>query len=256
MYPIMLNRCKTSCRSLLALLILALAATGCAALTPPPKTPEGLLKEAKSIFKGNNYPEVIRTLNDLLQEFPDSPERVEGLLLLAHSHYLMDEYLEAKFHYERFVELYPAHPRTAQAMYYRALCDYGLMDTALRDQTAAENAIRNFQKVLDEHPESPFASKARQKIQDCKKSLADNQMEIARFYYRTSSFLSAINRFQTIINKYPESPFIDEAYFLLGESYFFEQNFENARKSYAQLVKSYPRSPYVREARSRLREIP
>ncbi|MCF8721237.1 outer membrane protein assembly factor BamD [Nitrospina gracilis] len=252
----MLNRSKSSCRSLLVCLILVIALAGCASLQPPPKTPEGMLKEAKTVFQNNNYPESIRILNDLLQEFPDSPERVEGLLLLAHGHYLMNEYLEAKFHYERFVELYPAHPKSAQAMYYRALCDYGLMDTALRDQTAAENAIRGFQKVIDEHPDSPFAQKAREKKRDCIKSLANNQMEIARFYFRTSSFLSAINRFRKIIDKYPESPFIDEAYFLLGESYYFEQNFENARKSYAQLVKSYPRSPYVREARSRLREIP
>ncbi|CAI2718956.1 outer membrane protein assembly factor BamD [Nitrospina watsonii] len=252
----MLHTPKPSFRSPLVLLMLVLMMAGCAALETKQESPDTMLKNAREIFKNKNYPEAIKQLNDLLQEYPDSPERVEGLLMLAHSHFLMDEFLEAKFHYQRFVELYPAHAKSDQAMYYRALCDYQLMDHALRDQTAAENAIRAFQKVIDEHPLSPFAAKAREKKKDCLKSLANNQLEIARFYFRTSSFLSAINRFKALIDKYPDLEFMDEAYFLLGESYYYEQNFENARKFYAQLVKSYPRSPFVREARARLREIP
>jgi len=176
--------------------------------------------------------------------------------LLANGHFLFNEYQEAKFHYQRFIELYPAHPKSDQAMYYRALCDFKMMDLATRDQTPTENALRGFQQLIDEHPGSPYAQKARDKKRACLEKLARNQMEIARWYYRASSYISAINRFKTLIDKYPEQTFIDEAIFLLGESYYNEQNFEDARKFYAQLVKKYPRSPFVRSARARLREIP
>lgn len=240
----------------IVLLIVIGLVAGCSALETRPDPPEKMLADAITLSQNKNYGEAIKVLKDLLQEYPDSPERVEALLLLANCHFLFNEYQEAKFHYQRFIELYPAHPKSDQAMYYRALCDFNMMDLATRDQTPTENALRGFQKLIDEHPDSPYAQKARDKKRVCLEKLAHNQMEIARFYYRTSSYISAINRFKTLIDKYPEQTFIDEAIFLLGESYYNEQNFEDARKFYAQLVKKYPRSPFVRSARARLREIP
>ena len=240
----------------IVLLILIWVVSGCAALETRPDAPEKMLADSIAMYNSKNYGEAISHLTLLLEEYPDSAERVEALLLLANCHFLFEQYQEAKFHYQRFIELYPAHPKSDQAMYYRALCDFQMMDIATRDQTSAENALKGFQKVIDEHPRSPYADKAREKKQACLESLARSQMEIARFYFRTSSYLSAINRIKTIIEKYPDQSFLDEAFFLLGESYYNEQNYEGARKYYVQLVKKYPRSPFVREARARLREIP
>lgn len=240
----------------IVVLILAWVFSGCAALEIRPDPPETMLADAVAMYKSKNYGEAITKLNDLLQEYPDSPERVEALLLVANCHFLLDQYQEAKFHYQRFIELYPAHPKSDRAMYYRALCDFKMIDLATRDQTPTENALKGFQQLIDERPHSRYAAKAREKKRACLEYLARNQMEIARFYFRTSSYLSAINRFKLIIEKYPEQSFIDEAFFLLGESYYNEQNFEGARKFYVELVRKFPRSPFVREARARLREIP
>jgi len=43
--------------------------------------------------------------------------------------------------------------------------------------------------------------------------------------------------------------------FLLGESYYNEQNFDAAKTNYHQLIRKFPRSEFVKEARARLREI-
>ena len=144
----------------LALLIPTLFSLGCSAKISKPPSPDVMLNEAKEIFQAENYSEVITETTDLLEEYPDSKERVEALLLLADSHYFIEEYDEAKFHYKSFTELYPAHPKSDYALYQQALSDYQLMDLPTRDQSFTQNALKGFQKLIDERPGSPFYKKA------------------------------------------------------------------------------------------------
>jgi len=57
------------------------------------------------------------------------------------------------------------------------------------------------------------------------------------------------------MSTYPDQPFMDEVLFLLGESFYNEQNFKKAKLNYQELIRKYPRSEFVQEARMRLREI-
>ena len=115
---------------------------GCAALNPPPDPPDVMLKDAISFIKAENYSDAAEKLTDLLEEYPDSRERVAAQLLLADTHFSIDEYEEAKFHYHRFLELYPAHKRAAHAMYFLGMCDYAQMDISTRDQTYSQDAMK------------------------------------------------------------------------------------------------------------------
>jgi TolA-binding protein len=58
-----------------------------------------------------------------------------------------------------------------------------------------------------------------------------------------------------MMEAYPGQPFLDEVLFLLGESFYHEQNFKKAVTQYHELIRKFPRSEFVKEARARLREI-
>jgi len=219
------------------------------------KSPQQLITDAKSYIRADNYVDAKISLNKVLEDFPDSPEKVTASLLLAEVHYKNGQYAESKFMFKSFLELYPMHRLADRTSFFIAMSDFKLMDLETRDQTYAQNALEGFERHLQTFPKSKYRSLAEARRKQCLESLARNQMEIGKFYFRTSSFHSAISRFQALMATYPDQPFLDEVLFLLGESFYNEQNFEKAKLNYRELIRKFPRSQFVAEARTRLREI-
>ena len=85
--------------------------------------------------------------------------------------------------------------------------------------------------------------------------LAQNIFEIGKFYFRTGSYQSAINRLKSLMVKYPAHSYVAEAEFLLAESYFHEQNFIKARDHYNIVLRKHPRTEFAKQARLKLREL-
>ncbi len=253
-----MNPLKTQLRTTLfyALLCLFLL-NGCGGslLNLSEKSPKQLLADATSYIRVENYTDAKVALKKILEDFPDSPERVMASLLLADVHFKNGQYEEAKFMFKNFLEQHPMHRLADRASYFIAMSDFRMMDIETRDQTFAQNALEEFEKHLRTFPKSKYRQLAEERRKECIKSLARNQMEIGKFYFRISSFQSAINRFQELMNTYPDLPFLDEVLFLLGESFYNEQNFKKAKRNYQELIRKFPRSQYVTEARTRLREI-
>ncbi len=224
-------------------------------LNPRKETPGELVQKAVTYIRVDNYIDAKAAVKEVLEDYPDSPERVIASLLKAEIHYKEGEYEQSKYLFKAFLELYPAHRLADRASFFLAMSDFKLMDIETRDQTSAQNALEEFDKFLTEFPESKYRPQALIKKKECIASLARNQMAIGKFYFRTSSFHSAINRFQQLLSAYPDQPFLDEVLFLLGESYYNEQNFDAAKTNYHHLIRKFPRSAFVKEARERLREI-
>jgi outer membrane protein assembly factor BamD len=253
----MMNPLRTHLQTLLYLLLCLLLLNGCGGslLNLSEKSPEELLKDGVTYTRAENYTDAKTSLNKLIEDFPDSPEKVTASLLIAEVHYKNDQFAESKFMFKSFLELYPAHRLADRAFFFMAMSDYKLMDLETRDQTFAQNALEEFEKFIKTYPKSKYLPLAETKRKQCLESLARNQMEIGKFYFRTSAFHSAITRFQQLMSTYPDQPFIDEVLFLLGESFYNEQNFEKAKQKYQELIHKFPRSEFVQEARTRLREI-
>jgi outer membrane protein assembly factor BamD len=219
------------------------------------KTPPQLITDAKSYIRAENYVDAKASLNKILEDFPDSPEKVMASLLLAEVHYKNGQYEESKFMFKSFLELYPMHRLADRTSFFIAMSDFKLMDIETRDQTSAQSALEGFENHMKTFPKSKYRHLAEDRRKQCLESLARNQMEIGKFYFRTSAFHSAISRFQELMAAYPDQLFLDEVLFLLGESFYNEQNFEKAKLNYQELIRKFPRSAFVAEARTRLREI-
>jgi outer membrane protein assembly factor BamD len=252
-----MNPLRTPLQTLLYSLLCLLLLNGCGGsfLNTSEKTPKELLEDAVEYTRAENYTDAKTSLNKVIEDYPDSPEKVTASLLLAEVHYKNGQFAESKFMFKNFLELYPAHRLADRASFFRAMSDFKLMDIETRDQTFAQNALEEFEIFLKEFPKSKYRPLAEARRKQCLESLARNQMAIGKFYFRTSSFHSAITRFQQLMSAYPDQPFMDEVLFLLGESFYNEQSFEKAKLNYQELIRKFPRSKFVQEARMRLREI-
>ena len=196
-----------------------------------------------------------KTTLKLMEDFPDSKERIAGLMLLGDIHYKEREYEEAKFNYQKFNELYPAHKFADRAHFYKAMANYKLSDLASRDLTPVHSALEGFENFINDYPKSTYKMQAQQKIKKCLDILARNIFEIGKFYFRTGSYQSAIIRLKSFMVEYPTHSFIAETEFLLAESYFYEQNYNQARAHYKIVLKKYPRTEFAKQARLKLRTL-
>jgi len=211
--------------------------------------PDKLLQKGKELAKSKQSVEAREAFQQLLEEYPNSQERISALMLLGDVHYNDEEFEEAKFQYVRFTQQHPAHKYADRAYYYASMSDFRQMDVASRDQTHTQKAIRGFELLISTFPDSRYVPEAKKKLAESKETLARNMFEIGKFYFKTQSFQSSILRLENILKEYPDQPFIDEALYILGNSYLKEQNFEAAQKAFDQLFKQFPRSPFVKQAR-------
>jgi outer membrane protein assembly factor BamD len=214
-----------------------------------------LLQQGKRLSKKNETEEAKAKIQQLMEDYPDSKERVAATMLLADVHFKEENYEEAKFHYQKFTELYPAHQFVDRAHFYKAMSNFKLTDLASRDLTPVNSALEGFQRFIEDFPKSSYAKPAQLKITQCLDILAQNIFEIGKFYFRTGSYQSAIQRFKRLKVTYPNHSYILEAEFLLGESYFREQNFTEATAYYKNVIRSSPRSEFAKEARLRLKAL-
>ena len=220
-----------------------------------PDSSKKLLEEGVKALKLNQGIRAKTIFKQVLEDFPDSKERIQALLLLARTHYSFEEYEEAKFHLQNFIELHPVHKLADRAYFFKAMSDYQMMDLASRDQTATREALDGFRQLINRFPKSQYLKEAKKKLQECAFKLALNIHEIGKFYYRTGSYHSAISRFKNLLADHSRQKFFDEAAFLLAESHYHEQSFNEASALYKKLLKEYPRSQFTIKARKRLKTL-
>jgi len=218
-------------------------------------SPKELITEGRHQVKIKSYNKAKDFFHQLLEDYPDSKERVQALLFLANTHYLNDEYEESKFHYQKFIELYPANKFVDRAYYYKAMSDYKMREIATRDQTNTLAALEGFEETIKRFPKSPFHEKAVKKKKECLNILATSEFEVGKFYYRTGAYQSAISRLENVRETYPNQGFADEAIFLIAESYLEEENYSEAKENFIELLKKYPKSEFSLDARLRLKTL-
>ncbi len=236
-------------------LILWVAGSGCTSTERKFIEPQELLKKARNEIKNDNFQDAQESLTQLMEDSPDSKERIVSQLLLAEVHYRQEQWEEAKFNFNRFVELYPAHKLAPRAQYLKAMADFRQIDISLRDQSFTHAAKAEFEKLVQIYPKTAYSKKGQQKIQECINNLAQNELEVGKFYFRTNSYQAAILRFKTILEDYPQQGFLDEVIYLLGESYYEEESYQEAKNFYKKLLKEHPRSEFRQDARARLRQL-
>jgi outer membrane protein assembly factor BamD len=198
------------------------------------------------------YTKAEEAFGKFLEQHPQDRRRPEALMGLADAMYADKRYEEAKFQYRRFLELYPANPEAAKAQFNSAMCSFQRVKTIDRDQTTTQEAVQEFQRLIQGYPRSPFVDEAKEKLVVCRERLAAYELYVGRYYYGQDAYTAAIGRFEGLLKVYPEVSFADEVLFLLGRAYERNANPQDAATVFDTLVKRFPQSRYANQARARL----
>jgi len=196
----------------------------------------------------------------LIDAFPNSEHQPEARIALADT-YMQEggvaNYVLAVAAYREFLTLYPSHPLSPHAQFQAAEAYYRQMNGPDRDQTPTRQALDEYRRLLDIYPESDLVEPARERIEECRQTLARSEYMVGYFYQRTrKAYRASIYRYRGILRDYPDYNELDEVLYRLGESYAAVALYAQARPELGRLLEEFPESKYADDARELMAEMP
>ena len=246
-----------------------LALQGCASTAPVDETanwsPNKLYREATDERQAGNYEKAANLLEKLEGRAAGTPLAQQAQLDKAYTHYKASEPAQALATLDRFQRLHPTSPAMDYALYLRGLVNFndnlGLFgalarqDLSERDQKAAKESFEAFRELVERFPDSRYAPDARQRMTYIVNSLAQYEVHVARYYFSRGAHVAAINRAQLALTEFNDAPALEEALFILMQSYDalgMTQLRDDTRRI---MQTNYPNSDFLRQG-FRTRENP
>jgi len=179
--------------------------TGCASRDADVDKPaHELAANGTEAFEEQDYKDAIIYFEKLRDWYPFSKYAKLAELKIADAYYHRGEYEEAIMAYEEFEELHPKNEAIPYVIYQIGLCHYEQLDSIDRDQTSAKKAIGTFNRLLKNYPDDPYSNKAQELYRLCLKSLADHDLYVGLFYYKSKHYKAALERFKAVVLLYPD----------------------------------------------------
>lgn len=197
------------------------------------------------------------TLQTLINTYPDSEYLAKAKLAIADSFYReggSSTLLQAEAEYRDFITFFPTLPEAGEAQMRVAMIHYHEMEKPNRDATHARRAEQEFQKLLLNYPDGPFAPLAEQRLREVQEILAQGIFEVSRFYFLQGNDIATQARLKELVERYPNFSQADGALYLLGRSLerFGEKTAAEAIPYYSRIVQYYPLGSRVKDAKERL----
>ena len=203
-----------------------------------------LYSNAMDLVNKKDYVDAATLFEDIERQYPYSKWSNQAQLMTSFCYYKSSMYNESLDSLERFIALYPGSKKISYAYYLRALNYFEQIKDVERDQSMTEKAKKAFYEVTTKYPESQFAQDANEKIDIINDRLAAKEMEIARYYQFSHQWISAINRYNEILENYKTSVYTAESLHRLVEIYYSLGLYEDAKKYAATLGHNFPESKW------------
>jgi outer membrane protein assembly factor BamD len=213
------------------------------------KPAEVIYKEAMSFFERKNYEDAIAAFQEMTAKYPLSTYAVQAKLKIADAHFMGGNYPEAISAYRDFEKLHPTNENIPYAIFQIGMSYFNQVLTIDRDQTSTRNAAIEFERLLSRFPDSRYSEDARKNLQVCRNNLAENEFYIGNFYYRKGNYKPAIERFSSVMDKYPEFSAMDKVLFYAGKAYLEIKEEERGRDLLKRLLERFPGSEFAKDAR-------
>ncbi len=176
-----------------------------------------------------------KKFNEAETLFPQSTWAPRSALMAAYSYYSQDYYENAIAELERFILIYPYYKNLDYAYYLMGLCFYEQIVDEKKDLRTILKAKENFEFIINNFPNTEYALDAEFKIDLINDTLASKEMYIGRYYFKKKKWISAINRFRTVIDEYETTIYTEEALHRLVEVYY-TIGLKDEAKKYAKLL--------------------
>jgi len=196
---------------------------------------ELLYKEAYKNFEQGKYQDAVELFQEVEKNYGYTEWAAKALLLKSYIYYDSSRYVEALENLKNFKKLYSGNSELAYVEYLIAMCLFEQINISARDQTNTRLSFQQFNKVIKNYPNTPYAEDLKLKLDLINDQLAGKEMYVARYYQKREKWLAALKRLTNILEKYQTTIYIEEALHRMVEIHYKIGNIEAAKK-YASIL--------------------
>lgn len=202
----------------------------------------------------------IARYNEFLEKFPESPNASKVQFYQAECYFELADYYNASRAYENLVLRYPSSEFAPQAAYNRVVATINLIQNTQTNGTADTTTIyiKDFLGtgemkaivVPDENYREFLTA-----VNDFSRFFPDNEkvpevlMKLGETLFSLGHYDLAREAYTMVVNRGSESKYILQAYSMIGQSAFKQEDFVTAEKWYRRILEEFPDSTrYVKKA--------
>jgi len=203
----------------------------------------------KEKFDKKKYLDAIEDFKYILIQYPGSAIADDAQFYLAECYYNRGEYLLASSEYENLIRNYPSSEYVPMSRYKLGLCYYNLSPKPQLDQTYTYKAIDALQGFIEYHPTSDLVPDAEKKIHELINKLAKRDYETGLFYMRREFYRAAMIYFDSVIERYPDSDYLERAYAGKIECLLKRENYSEVIRVAEEFERKFPSSELTERVR-------
>ncbi|QKQ24014.1 outer membrane protein assembly factor BamD [Candidatus Ruthia endofausta] len=191
-------------------------------------SPKTFFAQAKEEALSGSTDKAIALFEQLQAAYPGSKYALQSKLEIAYALYKNKDYDQAIDCLNSYIKLYPEHSSTPYAYYLRGvvsqdksrsfLDDY-FTDSAQRDVNSVRDAFNYYLALIDKFPKTEYAEEAKTHLVILRNILSRHELFVAIYYTKRGTNIAAINRAKFIIEKYPNTPSVPAALYLMARNY-------------------------------------
>lgn len=214
-------------------------------------------KKAVSYYEAEDYNRAMPLFNELSTILRGTARIQEVSYYFAYCNYSTGDNLMAAFLFRNYTINYPNSKHTEECAYMSALCYYKEVPNYSLDPTNTYKAIKELQSFIDRYPSSERVVKCNKLIDELRAVLSKKAFEIAKQYFTTANYKSAIIAMDNLLIDYPSFNNREEAYYLIVKSSYLlainsistkkEERLKSTLDAYKQFKDNYPKSDYLRD---------
>lgn len=258
-----MTRFRTPFRLATLLLVVVLAATGCARVKGIFKDEDAnegqpvaeLYEKGHRSMRNANWSDAETTFKRLVAQYPYGPHTEQALIEIAYAQWKAGKHDDAVSSIDRFIRTYPTHRHIAYLYYLRGLVNSSRdavflqrvwrLDPSRRELATPRQAYNDFSIVAERYPNSRYAEDARKRMNDLRDMFARHELETALYYLRRGANVSAVNRAKYLLDTYPGSAHQHDAVATLAAAYTALGNETLAADARRRLQQDAPNHPYL-----------
>jgi outer membrane protein assembly factor BamD len=240
--------------------LVLIVATGCSKFRKIEKSEDWRVKyeAALAYYEKKDYYRATVLFDQILPIVRGLPEGERVQFYLGYCQYHDKNYLFAAEYFKTFYETYGRSASVEEARYMYAYSLYLSSPGPSLDQTESINAMSSMQDFLNRYTASTYREKATDVISAIQIKLEKKGFENAKQYYRVRSYKAAIIALDNFTKNFPDSKFLEEAYYLSIESQYRlaaqsfvdkqKERYQNVVDQYKTFIDKYPNSNRLRDA--------
>lgn len=242
------------------LLIAVVFLTACTGYNKVVKSTDSEFKYKKAVeyYNQEKYGLCLPLFEDLIPIFRGTSKGEMVAYYRAMSYYGMEDYGFGAVYLKNFSKTFPKSDLAEQCTFLAAMCTFYQSPKYSLDQSDTHNAITDFQLFLNKYPESFKKDTVNVLMIQCREKLEKKAFEIARNYFQTEKYKSAVVAFENTLRDFPNTQYEEELLLMMVESRYrlatnsvedkTKERLEATVKAYQRYIDKYSQSKLARQA--------